>query len=546
MRARADGNDLLRMMAGASELLAVNVARVNSLNVFPVPDGDTGTNMYLTLKEVLRTARADESVKSSAGRAAKVMAASALREARGNSGVILSQFFKGIAVGLEGLDGFGPPEFARCLRLASDHAYKSVGNPVEGTILTVMRRVAEEAELHAERGRSLDALMERVCKAARKAVEETPSMLPVLAQAGVVDAGGHGMYIVLEGARRALAGIDRETKVLPVPGMSGSNGRAARVAEAFLATAEDELYGFCTQILVTGSGLQVDIIRTKVETLARSVVVVGDTEAVKVHGHTEDPDGLVAYTRSLGAVSQVKVQDMDEQKKEFSAMHRAPAKQAQPLGVVAVASGEGFGQLFSSLGADCVVDGGDTMNPSVQQLLDAIDQCPSDRVILLPNNKNIVPAAKQAAEAASKTVQVVASTSVVQGMAAILNYNVTKTLDAAVADMERALGSVRGVSVTRAVRAATMDGVQVAQGQVIAMLDGKLAASGDAPGDALRAALVKAGVGGGALVTVYRGSGLTDSEAQADVKALRQAFPGAEFEVVFGGQPHYLYLASIE
>ncbi|MDA1189658.1 MAG: DAK2 domain-containing protein [Chloroflexi bacterium] len=542
--ARLDGSHLKRMIAGATAMVAANVEQVNALNVFPVPDGDTGTNMHLTIREV--AAAAHKVAGGSASDVAKEMASRALREARGNSGVILSQFFKGVAQGLEGLDDFGANDWARCLRLATEHSYKAVGNPVEGTMLTVIREAAEKAEEQASRSRTVVTLLDKVCAQARDAVKRTPTMLEVLRQAGVVDAGGYGLFLVLEGARRELSGEEGAPKKLSVPGMGKVDGVLGKVAEEFLEHSSYEMYGFCTQFLITDGSLDVDEIRAAVETMAKSTVVVGDAKAVKVHGHTENPDALVAYGESLGTLSQVSVQDMDEQKQGFTAMHRERPAEKKAIGLVVVASGDGLRKLFESLGADVVVSGGDTMNPSVQDIADAVAACPSDTVVVLPNNKNIVTTARQACEVCDKAVLVVPSVTIPQGVSAVLNYSQQKSPEANAADMERALGDVRSVAVTDATRSVELNGVQVELGQKIGLVDGEVVTAGEDVVEVLTAALTKAEASEDALVTLYRGAGRSEAQGEKDAAALREAFPEAEFETVYGGQAHYYYLASVE
>jgi dihydroxyacetone kinase-like predicted kinase len=287
--------------------------------------------------------------------------------------------------------------------------------------------------------------------------------------------------------------------------------------------------------------------------MARSVVVVGDDAAVKVHGHTEDPGAVLTFAASLGQLSQVSIANMDDQRRGFSAMHRSrqdsvPSlpKEAKAIALVAVASGDGLRRLFESLGADVVVDGGDTMNPSVRQLLEAIESCPSQQVIVLPNNKNIVPTAVQAAGMAKKPATTVASTTIPQGIAAALNYSQEKEFSACVADMETSLSTVKTFRVTQATRSVAIGGLDVKTGQVIGLVEDEVVAAGEDTAAVLRAALEKAGLEEGQLVTLYWGKGLDEAAARAGLAALKGAFPDAEFELVNGGQPHYLYIASIE
>ncbi len=312
-RTRLHGDDLREMFSAALGLLEHNAQTLNALNVFPVPDGDTGTNMVLTLREVV--AAAEEVQGASAGRMAAAMSRGALMGARGTSGVILSQFFKGISLGLDGADDFGTAELAAALELAREHAYNAVGKPVEGTLLTAISSVARAADESASGGSSVHQTFDAICEAAARAVALTPTMLPVLREAGVVDAGAQGLSVILEGARRHIHGEDVSSAEVPLPEAVGPGalglGAAAVVAEEFLEATEDELYGYCTQFLVEGHDLDPDAVRETLSSMALSTVVVGDAAMVKVHAHAHDPGPLISLGASLGSLSQVKIESMD-------------------------------------------------------------------------------------------------------------------------------------------------------------------------------------------------------------------------------------------
>ncbi len=545
-KTRCDGDDLRAMFAAAAELFQHNVDLLNRLNVFPVPDGDTGTNMYLTLVDTL--SQDGESVNVPARDVAASMARGALWGAKGNSGVILSQFFKGLAVGLDDSEDFGPPEFAHALQLARDFAYKAVGQPREGTMLTVLRYTADAA-LEAGDSPDMAALLAPVSEAARRAVALTPTMLPVLRQAGVVDAGGHGVLVILEGLRMWAAGETPLEEELPPPDAIGVGEDAGTVSDEFLEAVEEEEFGYCTQLLVEGEGLDSDGVRERMNEMARSAVVIGDAAALKVHVHVEDPGPVISFAVSLGTLSQVKIESMDEQHREFYADRReqdAPAVSEAPAAIVAVARGDGIEAVFRSIGAAGILAGGDTMNPSVGQILEAVEAAPSDNVIFLPNNGNIVQAARQAAAISEKNMHVVPSTSIPQGVAALLEFNPHKPTDETAADMELGLSNVRTGEVCLAVRQVELNGVAVEEGQVIGILDRELVAAGDAPSDVLLALLERAEVEEGQLVTLYYGDPITEEEAEQATAAVEDAIPGVEIETVDGGQPYYHYVVSIE
>ena len=545
-KTRCDGDDLRAMFAAAAELFQHNVDLLNRLNVFPVPDGDTGTNMYLTLVDTLSQDAEWENV--SAREVAVSMARGALWGAKGNSGVILSQFFKGLAAGLDDSEDFGPAEFAHALQLARDFAYKAVGQPREGTMLTVLRYTADAA-LEAGDSTDMAALLEPVSEAARRAVALTPTMLPVLRQAGVVDAGGHGVLVILEGLRMWAAGETPLEEELPPPDAIGVGEDVGTVSDEFLEAVEEEEFGYCTQLLIEGEGLDSDGVRERMNEMARSAVVVGDVAALKVHVHAEDPGPVISFAVSLGTLSQVKIESMDEQHREFYADRRvqaAPAVSEAPAAIVAVARGDGIEAVFRSIGAAGILAGGDTMNPSVGQILEAVEAAPSDNVIFLPNNGNIVQAARQAAAISEKNMHVVPSTSIPQGVAALLEFNPHKPTDETAADMELGLSNVRTGEVCLAVRQVELNGVAVEEGQVIGILDRELVVAGDAPKDVLLALLERAEVEEGQLVTLYYGDPISEEEAEEAAADVEEAIPGVEIETVDGGQPYYHYVVSIE
>ena len=376
----SDGGQLRAMFAAGADLLERHVETINGLNVFPVPDGDTGTNMLLTLRHMLSAA---EPGHASAGEAAAVMAKGALMGARGNSGVILSQFFRGFASQLEGHSNFGAGELAASFEAAREHSYKAVGEPVEGTMLTVISWAARAATQSADTDGALLRLMDRVCDASREAVELTPSLLPILREAGVVDSGGLGLYLILEGARASLRNEEIDATEVDLPTQASTAAPAGSspgtVTEHFLDSVADEAYGYCTQFIVTGEKLDPDGLRLMMTSLASSTVVVGDESMVKVHVHVADPDRVLEIGSSLGSVSQIKIDDIDAQHERFAVDRRSESRsptsagQSAEVGVVSVAWGLGIEKIFVELGAVGIISGGDTMNPSVKQIVGAVE-----------------------------------------------------------------------------------------------------------------------------------------------------------------------------
>ena len=544
-RSRLDGDGLLGMFLSALHLLERNVDKINALNVFPVPDGDTGTNMYLTLRSVVEDSRPLQGASSAA--VSRKMADVALMEAKGNSGVILSQFFRGLAIGLEGTEDFGCLELAQSLAEGRKLAYTAIGNPVEGTILTVMTSVAEAADAMDSSAAQLNEMLDAICSGAREAVALTPTMLPVLMQAGVVDAGGQGLSVILEGVRRYIDGSSPVGEEMDLPAPVGIDGHAGSVSHDFLVATDEEQYGYCTQLLVEGEELDPASIRETVSSLGVSVVVVGTESTVRVHVHVADPGPVLSAAVALGVVSQIKIENMDSQHVEFSAAHRQdPVVEPLESAVVTVVLGKGFEAVVNSLGVSEIVQGGDTMNPSVKDLLEAVGRAPSEQVILLPNNRNNIPAARQAANLSDKSVTVVASETIPQGIGALLSFSPDRDSATNVAEMEEAAGSVRTGEVTRAVREVELNGIAVKEGSLIGLLERVLVSTGEDIEDVLGALLNQAGLAEGDLVTIYYGDETTADEAADAATRLGASFEGVEIEIVEGGQPYYPFIVSIE
>lgn len=543
---RLNGRELSAMFTAAAAALERNVEAINALNVFPVPDGDTGTNMYLTMQSGIDDLSAMDEAPT-ASDAASAVYSGTFMGARGNSGVILSQFIKGFEEGLDGNVDCTPEDFARACDLARHNAYKSVANPIEGTMLTVITSIAEAAREAVDEGADIQTTLRNASASARETVVKTTSMLLVLQEAGVVDAGGQGLAVVIEGFRRSVAGEDANAGgydiQVPEGGLSGS----FRVSDEFLSTHEGDAYGYCTQFVVEAEGLDVDDIRDRMNDIAESTVVIGDGSRAMVHGHAEDPGRLVSVGVSAGSISKVKIENMDVQHSEFSSnLMTQGATTDTNASVVTVAWGDGFEKVFRELGAAHMVTGGNTMNPSVRDLLTAVDRSPSDIVYLLPNNKNIIPTAKQAAERSSKNVHVVETVSIPQGIAALLNFNPDAGQEKTLESMEVAKGNVATGEVTRAVRDSTMDGVPVREGQYIGLLDGRLLATGDGLQETLLDLISQAEVTDDTHVGLYRGAMVSKSDADQCLEAIQNVYDTLEIDVVYGGQPHYEFIISIE
>lgn len=533
-----DGRDLLAALEMALSWLQANMTPINRLNVFPVPDGDTGTNMFLTMQAGVESAR--ESGSDSAAAVARAAYEGALVGARGNSGVILSQIVRGISVGLASSDVIGNRALAQAFNEAALAGYDAVAEPVEGTMLTVARRAGETALASDLPESDLAGLLGEVSRAARQAVIETPQQLAVLAEANVVDAGGEGVAVIYEGLRMFFAGEE-----LP-EGATDERDEAA-FAQFAAEHAGDE-HGFCTQFLVDGQDLDLEEMRAWLTANADSAVVVGDASRIRVHVHTDMPGQILNYAVPLGTVSRISIENMDLQQADQFAAVQAPEPDLvppPPAGLVAVAAGEGFARLFADFGAT-VVKGGQTMNPSVAQIAAAIAAAPTDEVMVLPNNKNIILAAEGAAEVSDKKVHVLASKSVPQGLAAALAYVPTLAADRNLAAMDGAIRQTTSIEVTRAVRDARVNEVEVGEGQYMVLVDGDVVAAHDDRGQAL--ALGLAGLAGldPEFVSVYWGADASESDAAALEDDFLGKWPEAEFETLAGGQDHYDFVIGIE
>jgi DAK2 domain fusion protein YloV len=501
------------------------------------------------LREMMRVV--NETQASNAREVAKVMARGAMMGSRGNSGLLMSQLFKGMSFEFDGKQEVGAQDMASALQRGREYAYSVLGDPVEGTILTVFSSAAQAAAESAEAGGSLQELLEKTCSAARDAVARTPALLPKLRDAGVVDAGGLGLSVILDGLCLYVSGGNPEEYEVKLPESIAIEGSIGEVSLDFLDVSDEELYGYCTQFVIQGQSLDPDKVREQMKALALSTVVMGDEAAVKVHVHTEDPDHVLGFARSLGVVSHVSVQDMDHQRQEFAeARRKAAAASPQegiqaPLAVIAVAWGEGLEKVFREQGARVLV-AGDTMNPSVGEIVEAIESAPSRNVIFLPNNRNIVGTAQQARELTSKSLRVVPTTSIPQGIAAVLEFIEERSADENAAAMESAFSEVRTGEICYAIRSVEMNGISAEEGQVIGLLERVLVASGYDPVEVLLALLREANAGAAELITLYRGGPMTEADASAALEEARAAFPGVEFELIAGGQPHYHFIVSIE
>ena len=537
-----DGQELREMLATATSWLEKSASDIDALNVFPVPDGDTGTNMLLTMRSSIEEAY--RAADSSASSIAEAIAKGALMGARGNSGVILSQIWRGLAQGLQEKKSFTGSDLAVALEQASNMAYKGISNPVEGTILTVAREVSSAAQSQATSGDGdLITIMETVVNAANESVANTPTLLPVLREAGVVDAGGQGLYTILEGALRYLRGEAEQMQFRKPQIVTSNIPQPVRLPQ--MAAAEEVPYGYCTEFLLKGEEFRPNTIRTRLNKKGQSLIVVGDESTIRVHIHTVEPGNVIHYATSLGTIHQVNIRNMDEQHQDFLEMQKERAPAAN-IATIAVVAGDGLADVFTSLGTTVIVSGGQTMNPSTKDLLQVVKAVVSDKVIILPNNKNIVLTAEQVQSLTDKRIEVVPTCSIPQGVAALLAFDYEADFETNAQLMREAKSTVKTIEITRAVRSTQLDGLTIKKKQAIGLLDGELLAAGNDTIDILNKILAKLDLNKTEIITIYYGADTEPTEAELVSASIREHYPQLQVEVVQGGQPHYNYIVSIE
>ena len=530
---RVSGGDFRQMLAVGTALLAENVDLINGLNVFPVPDGDTGTNMLLTMQSAM-----EEVSKVTSDDFAPVAHAAAhgsLMGARGNSGVILSQILRGMARSADGRSSLDALELARALKEGAATAYRGIGKPVEGTILTVARESADAAVAVSDRERDVVSVVRRAVEAASDSLAGTPELLPVLKEAGVVDAGGQGYLLVLEGAEMFLTG-----RRAPAP-VAVPKKTAARAMQAALGCE----YGYCTELLVLGPKLNADRLREQLDKLGNSVIVAGEDDLIHLHVHTQRPGDVLNLASSFGSLDKVKVENMQMQHTAYVG-GEAEATLAQGTAIVAVAAGDALARVFRDLGASVVVPGGQTMNPSIEELVRAVSRVARTGAILLPNNPNVIMTAQQAGALVRADLRVVPTRTIPEGVAAMIAFNPEADLGTNEEAMRRAAAAVQTIEVTRAVRSTRANGLEIKEGQGIAILNGVLVEAGDSLDEIIRRALDRAAVGEHEVATIYCGEGVSLEEGRCLAASINARWPDVQVEVVEGGQPHYPYILSVE
>ena len=543
MRQTINGADFRRMLLSAAAAIEINKQKLNELNVFPVPDGDTGTNMSMTINAAASDLRKleDPTLEKAASAAASAM----LRGARGNSGVILSLLMRGISKKLKGASECDGVLWANALQEGVDAAYKAVMKPAEGTILTVARLAAVKALAAANENNYLEFVQEQALEAAKIALADTVNQNPVLKKAGVVDAGGKGWCFVLEAMLLALRGED-----VVVP----ENGEGAEVKESanFSDFADEDItFTYCTEFIVSReNGNDPEDLRAFLSELGDSLVLVDDDEIIKVHVHTNNPGTALQEALKYGSFVTVKIENMRPQhtEKVLSEQELSPkiAEPEKALGVVSVCAGKGLGEVFSNLGVDGIISGGQTMNPSTQDILEAVNRVPAETVFILPNNKNIIMAAQQVEGLTPKKVVVIPSKTVPQGVTAMLSFNPEGSVEENTEAMNEALDTVDTMQITYAARNSDFDGYDIHEGDYLAMYGSALFGTSRDIKVLLRSLAEKVHADGREFVTIYYGADITPKQAQKAADIFTQLCPGADVNLLSGGQPVYYYLISAE
>jgi uncharacterized protein len=563
------GNDFVGMVLAAADRLSANVEQVNALNVFPVPDGDTGTNMNLTLTTGAQELKSKSNLHL--GKTAEALSKGLLMGARGNSGVILSQLFRGFAKGVAELEKANSQQIAAAFQSGVETAYKAVVKPVEGTILTVAKESAKSVVRASSYTTDVIELLQELIASAKEALERTPDQLPILKQVGVVDAGGQGLVLIYEGFLTALVRgrdgwVELNAPISVSPDISVSPAQYHHSVQSQLS-AEDIEYGYCTEFIIrmTPEGqaaFHEESFRDELAQFGDSMVVVSDDDLVKVHIHAEQPGEVMNKAQRYGELTRIKIENMREQHSHIVEDDRKGAVMAttmpaysaepvqpdvnKPLGIVAVAAGDGLCDVFHSVGVDFMLSGGQTMNPSTEDILDAVRSVAADIVFVLPNNSNIVLAAEQAKELSEKRIVVIPTKTIPQGLSAALAFRADVDADQNEASMRSAYQSVRSGSITYAVRDSSIGDLTIKEGDYLAMLDNEIILSGPDLEHIAQQLLDRMLADGEEIVTIFTGKDAEETSTESLLAYLEEHYPDVEAESHSGGQPVYYYLISVE
>lgn len=532
---------LIDMLKGGKLNLELNKELINNLNVFPVPDGDTGTNMSLTLASSIK--EIDALQEKDISSVMQALSKGALKGARGNSGVILSQIFKGFASVFTKQRVFNVKALAEAFNAGAISAYDAVSIPKEGTILTIIRIMGEFAGKLSAKKLSLIEFFEAVLKKGEETLEKTPEMLPVLKKAGVVDAGGKGLLIIFQGMYNVLAGIEMKPAETVEEQPSPQTQLVADIHDL-----DNIQFGYCTEYFIinlhaTTTTADIERLRLDLCKIGDSVIVVGDLQLVKVHVHTNEPNKALEYALKLGELDKLKIENMHEQHREL--LRNRSQVEAKKFGMIAVSSGQGIKEVFGELNVDVVIEGGQTMNPSVADIVSAVDSVNAKTVFVLPNNKNIILAAEQARELAHNKLVVIATENIAEGVAAAIAFDENASEDQNTINMQSAAGQVKCIQITHAIRDAEIDGFQLKIGDIIAV-EHEIIAKGSSNEEVVKEVFTTQIDDSVSTVTLYFGEEVEKGTAEALRDALRVSYPDIDIDICHGGQQHYSYIISIE
>ncbi|MDD7187385.1 MAG: DAK2 domain-containing protein [Clostridia bacterium] len=543
MQKTLKGASFAKMVIAASKLLDVSREYIDTLNVFPVPDGDTGTNMSLTMQSAVKELKACKS--NSLQDIADSISRGALRGARGNSGVITSQIFRGICAVLKDCNEADVKTFAKALKNATDVAYSAVSKPKEGTILTVCRMISEHVSSICGKIKDFETLFQEIIAKGEEAVQLTPTLLPVLKKAGVVDSGGTGLLTIYKGMYKGLIGEEIEGAPVEEPEIK-TEGSMEHADILNLGTIE---FGYCTEFFIINlkkktTLADIDRLKEYLMTIGDCVLVIGDLEFVKVHVHTNNPGQALSKALQLGELDKVKIENMLEENRELIKKYEAEKKE---LGMLSICSGDGIAAIFKDINVDRVIEGGQTMNPSAQDIADAIIKINAENIFVFPNNKNIILAAEQSKSLVEgKKVYVVPTKSIPQGISAALAMNPEATADENFIEMIHAIDNVSSGMVTYAVRNAKVDGFSLTKGDIIALDNKKVLAKGKDLAKVTGDLIEKLRYNAHSLINLYYGSDVTEEDATALQASLAERYPDLDVELFYGGQPIYYYIVSLE
>ena len=543
MHSVIDGALLRGMVISAANALSNRKKELNDLNVFPVPDGDTGTNMSMTILAAAGAVEAEPSLEIS--KIADKLSSASLRGARGNSGVILSQLIRGFCKAIREAEVIDLPLLAAALQAGTDTAYRAVMKPTEGTILTVARYGSEYATAAVETATDVLSFLEGVLEQQKLALSKTPEMLPALKQAKVVDAGGAGLVALFEGIISFL-------KSGEIVALSDQTAVATKIASAPAQAAGDIEFRYCTEFIIQKyrAGSSVEHFRSEIAPRGDCMLVIDDDEIVKVHIHTNNPGFVLEQAVKLGTLVNIKIDNMEEQHNETIEMEEAaPAEDDTPekdFGFVTVAAGEGFAALFRDLGCDTVIEGGQTMNPSTEDILNAVNRVRARHVFVLPNNKNIILAAEQAKALADKDVTVIPTKTVPQGITALFNFDETASPEDNESAMRDGIAAVKTLQVTFAARSTVLDDQEITEGDYLGLLENKLVHIAKTSAEDVLMNLLNDHAADAEMITLYYGEDVTENAAAALVERVEAAFPDVEVQALSGAQPLYYYIASVE